>query len=151
MSDLAHYVLHHTQRDGCRCGRCIDLEAGDGKALTEHTADMIFFKVALRAHEDKLPEKEEFIKLVKAHKGAYGDVDLFDEKEHGYIELGGWIGDQQIALRLMALGTLLGVWMLLSPKTVLGDTIDDDTALVLAGKGMVTILYHKQEAAAVIG
>jgi hypothetical protein len=83
-------------------------------------------------------DAQEFKRLTEAHRGELADCNPFDGKEHGYIELGAWIGDQGAALLYMALGSLLGVFELLTPRTMLPD-IDSETAMDLAGKGLVTV------------
>lgn len=76
---------------------------------------------------------------INGHHGEFCEVDPFDGEEHGYLELGGWIGDQGHALALMGLGKLLGLWELHTPRTVLGDEIPDDLVMKMAGAGLVTI------------
>ena len=55
------------------------------------------------------------MELTQKHRGEFGDCDPMDGGEHNYMELGGWIGDQGIAMQYMGLGVLLGVFNLLSP------------------------------------
>ena len=94
---------------------------------------MFFFKVC--NHNAKV----EYLKpLIAAHKGEYGDVDLFDGKEHNYMEIGAWIGDQSTALMLMGMGKLLGMWELLTPN-MLGFSPDDSFGMFLARSGMIAI------------
>lgn len=100
-------------------------------------ADVIFFKV--KATPDA--NAEELKAAIVAHEGEFNEVDLFDGKEHGYIELGGWVGDQGFALMLIGLGAELGLWKLLTPKTVLGDTLPDEMVMGLAGQGLITMQY----------
>ena len=138
--NLFEYVIDHTERGACRCGRC--LISGDDKPMTGHTADLMFFSVCMKND----PKKEEFVDLVRGHKGQFGDVNPLDGREHGYIELGGWIGDQGLAMQCMGLGSLLGVWKLMTPRTMLGDMVDDATAMSLAGSGLVTIAAPKEAA-----
>lgn len=78
------------------------------------------------------------------HRGAFNECDLFDGKEHSYLEVGGWIGDQGLALMLMGLGTVLGLWKLLTPRTILGAMADDDLAMRMAGIGYVSIMAEKK-------
>lgn len=54
-----------------------------------------------------------------------------------YIELGGVLGSQDYAFRLMALGTALGVWKLVTPATL--RITDPVEAKQLAGKGFIMI------------
>ena len=130
MNDLAKYVYAHTERGECRCGKCCDTT---GRPDPQgHTIDMVFFKVAVT----NAPTKEEFIQLTKDHRGEFGEVNPIDGGDHNYMELGGWIGDQGLAMQYMALGVTLGVFTLLSPA-MLG--LDSSTALKMAGMGMLSI------------
>lgn len=133
MATLHEYIISHTERGECKCGQCIDV--GDKPDQQGHTADLIFFKVAAKG----LLDSDEFARLSREHRGEFGACDPFDGKEHGYMELGGWLGDQGIALRYMALGKLLGMFDLLTPRTVLGNTVPDELALQMAGAGLVTV------------
>lgn len=134
---LIEYVARHTDRDACKCGRCI--EPGDDKGLGQHTADLVFFKVSIKGS----PSAEELRKLCREHEGFFGQVDLFDGVEHSYSEIGGWIGDQGLGLMLMGLGSLLGLWKLMTPRSMFGDKMDDATAKHLAGSGLVVIQAPK--------
>ena len=64
-------------------------------------------------------------------------------REISYIELGGILGDQEIALRTMGLGHILGEWRVLSPDTMLPG-LDITTKLNMAGMGMVSIINNKK-------
>ncbi len=128
--NLVDYVLAHTERGDCKCGKCCDTT---GRPDPQgHTVDMVFFKVAVKDS----PTKEEFVRLTREHKGSLGDVDTLDGKEHNYMELGGWIGDQGIAMMYMALGVALGAFDLLSPA-ILG--ITGEQAREMAGIGYLAI------------
>lgn len=135
MTPLHAFILKHTQRGACACGRCADA-VQDPKAHQPngHTADMIFFKVAAKDN----PDAAELKTLVAAHEGEYGPVDLFDGKDHSYLEVGGFVGDQGLALQLMGLGTVLGLWRLLTPRTVF-HIEDDKLAMQMAGAGYVSV------------
>lgn len=118
---LTEYVAYHTtsaRRDS-----------------TEPYADMVFMQVAMRDDTDA----ETFRRITRTHKGEFCDLDPLDGQEHNYLALGGWVGDQGIALRYMALGHLVGVFQLLTPRTMLGDLIPEDLVSQLAGMGMVAI------------
>jgi hypothetical protein len=135
---IQQYVMDHTERGECKCGRCIDV--GGKPDPQGHTADMIFFKVS----QDGDTKAEDFIRLSKENKGDYAQVDPFDGKEHGYIELGAWLGDQGVALQYMALGTLLGLFDLLTPRIVMPFLADENMIMQLAGGGLVTIVKKKE-------
>ena len=128
--NLNEYILYHTEYGECQCGKCID------KPDPAHAIDIFFFKIALR----NAPIKEEYIKLIRTHKGIHCDCDPLDGQEHNYIELGGWIGDQGRALQFMGLGTLLGVFKLITPKTIKG--LPDELMGQMAGMGFITV-QHK--------
>lgn len=131
MINLTLYVANHTDRGECKCGKCFD--TGSKPDPQGHTVDMVFFLVSKLG----APTLEEFKKQTSAWKGVYVDYDPFDGQEHNYIDLGAWIGDQALALQYMALGTLLGGFELLTPKTVLG--LEGRPAMQMAMMGMVSI------------
>lgn len=137
---LIDFVRAHTTRGECECGHCSD--RGDKPDQIGHTADMIFFKVALIPD---IPTPEVFRAKTAEHEGEFNECNPFDGAEHSFIELGGWIGDQGLAMQYMALGHLIGVFDLLTPKTMLPGLVTDDQAMALAGSGMVAI-KAKQEA-----
>jgi len=130
MSDLVTYVHEHTQRGECQCGLCLD--KGNQPDPTGHTANMIFFVTS--AIND--PDAETLRTLINEHKGDANQVDLFDGKEHGYMELGGWIGDQGLAMQLMGLGKLVGLWDLLTPETM---GMPKAFHMEMAGQGLVAM------------
>lgn len=145
MEELVKFVMEHAIRGACTCGKCSDAPANPEQLQPEtpkapnHTADMIFFKVAAKPNTDA----DVLRTLIKENKaGAFCDCDLFDGNEHNYIELGGWIGDQGLALQLMGLGTVLGLWNLLSPLTMLpGMNLPEHVIKAMAGQGMLAIQY----------
>jgi hypothetical protein len=132
MSDLVQYVLDHTKRGECQCGLCAD--KGSSADPAGHTVNMIFFKVAAQG-----ADKETFLRLTADHEGDFGDCNPLDGVEHGYMELGGWIGDQGLAMQYMALGTSLGVFTLLTPLSMLGFPADDPIVMEMAQRGYVTV------------
>lgn len=103
----------------------------------ETAADVVFFRVKVRGQ----PDREQLRELLQARasQGTYGPVDVFDGKEHGYIELGGWLDSQGLALRLMGLGQQLGLWQLLTPRNMLGPGAPEDLVQQMAGAGYVTV------------
>lgn len=124
MSDLIDYVIAHTERDD-------GLGADDAVPVS----DMIFFRVRAK----NSPSADKLRELIKAHQGDHNQVNLFDGVEHNYMELGGWIGDQGLALTLMGLGCLLGLWQLLTPRTMLGPFLQDAMVKQMAGAGFLSI------------
>jgi hypothetical protein len=132
MKDLIEYVTAHTERNACTCGRCC--VSGDDKPMTGHTVDLFFFDVCAKA----APDAQTLKKLIAEHRGEHVEVNLFDGKEHSYIELGAWIGDQGLAMQMMGLGVILGLWEVLHPG-MLGLNRNDPMAQKMAGAGMVTM------------
>jgi hypothetical protein len=63
-----------------------------------------------------------------------------DGKEHSFLEVGGDMGDQGIALMTSGLGGILGVWNALSPDTVV-PFLNKEAKMSMAGMGMVTLQY----------
>ena len=137
MNKLQEYVMAHAERGACKCGRCADAPPNpEQHQPAGHTADMIFFEVSARNGADA----ETLKTLLRENKhGSFCDVDVLDGKEHNYMELGGWIGDQGMALMLMGLGAVLGVWNLLTPKTMMGKDAPADLVNQMAGQGFVAV------------
>lgn len=113
-------------------------------------ADMIFFGVTARntaTHEGLRAAIDGYV----AEYPDLGILDLFDGKEHGYIEIGAWADDQGVALILMGLGYALGMWDLLTPRSVLRHFDDtpgtgsakDTLVEKMAGMGYITIKAKK--------
>jgi hypothetical protein len=139
MIDLIEYIQTHSTRGACQCGRCYDaMENPKSHQPTGHTADVVFFKVALSRDVDS--HAKDLQELLDKNKNSY--CNPLDGNEHSYIELGGWIGDQGLALQLIGLGHLLGLWVLMTPETILGIPSEDRLALDLAGAGFVSMRYE---------
>lgn len=141
VNDLAKYVIEHCIRGDCTCRKCDDMSVKkfqpDG-----HVADVQFFKVVLKNPDltdtDKEIIKNNFILFIKNHKGIYRDIDIFDGDEHGFIDIGAWIGDQGIALTLMGMGELLGMWHVITPNRLVPD-YSEETRDMLAEAGYILI------------
>lgn len=119
MTALRNYVLSHAVK-------CTPAEG----------ADVVFFAVKELADATAAGLRE----VVTAHR-SNGDVpDLFDGREHSYIEIGAWLDDQGLALVLMGLGARLGLWTLLTPRNMLTADASEAQKLELAGQGLVTII-----------
>lgn len=113
----------------------------NSETLTRHSGkdgavDVGFFEVVAKKGADAQTLKD----LVAQNRtGAFNSVDPFDGYEHGYMELGGWIGDQRLALTFMGLSAALGITDVLSPKTMLGNDLPSDLEDMLLGEGLLTI------------
>jgi hypothetical protein len=131
--ELGRYVSEHTVRGTCRCGKCADHPGVDSQP-TGHTADVFFFEVSATGE----PTAEELRRLVEsARQGEFAECDPFDGNEHSYIELGGWIGAQGLAMQFMGLCAVLGLADVLTPKMLPG--LPDDLMAMMAGSGMVSM------------
>lgn len=156
---LIDYVLAHTARGACTCGRCVkSINVGpDGQiadvTLTDpavarmqqpapgpHTVDLVFFKVSAVGDPSPVRLRE----LLSAHEGHHNTMNPLDGAEHSYLEIGGWVGDQGVAMQLMGLGAILGLWDLLTPYTVLkldpNKEEHRNTAMQYAGTGLVCMM-----------
>lgn len=139
MNPLIEYITTHGKRGACTCGLCADApENPEQKQPQGHTADVVFFKVAVSPEA----KADELRALIKENRGEFCECNLFDGSEHNYIEIGGWIGDQGLALTLMGMGACLGLWDLLTPRSVFGGMIPEEAVKMLAGKGLVAIQHR---------
>ena len=132
LNALDQYVTAHTERGMCRCGRCVDADPS-GEQPNGHTADMVFFEVS--QHDADASELRGLIEA--ARHGEFADLDPLDGQEHSYLEVGAWLGDQGLALTLMGLGELLGLWRVMTPKSM---GFPEDYAMQMASAGMVSIM-----------
>lgn len=145
--NITEYVVQHTERTACRCGKCIDAPPEPEKtvdigSILVHTVNMYFFDVSAKNE----PTAEEFKNLTNAHQSDFVDVNPLDGKEHNYMEIGAWIGDQGVAMQYMALGELLGLWKIMTPAAILDINNPEQKMLAdqMAGMGMVSILPNKK-------
>lgn len=122
-----------------------------GRALIDHSIDLRnypegegpplidvhFFKVRFLPYADKDAFLDYLRDMVKPGHGVHNDVTAARLREGpSYIELGGWLGDQHLALYLMALGQHHGVWKVITPATI---GLTGLPAADLAGRGFVTL------------
>ena len=142
---LQQYVTANAVRGECQCGKCCD--KGNKPDPTGHTADLMFFKVAAKPEANAETLKQ----LAANYAGEFGPCNIFDGQEHSYIEVGGWIGDQSLALMFMGLGHLLGLFDLLTPRTMLpAGTLPEELMMQMAGSGLLTVKAKKGNNDAVI-
>jgi hypothetical protein len=146
MDELHKFIRKYAIRGDCVCGQCIDRKENPVQP-EGHNIDVHFFKVGLDVLGfNNTPELrdslgKELQQLVSNNKrGIFTTVDLLDGGEHSYLEVGGWIGDQGMALTLMGLGSLLGIWELRTPEIMLGKLCDKATKDMMAGAGMINII-----------
>lgn len=126
MSRLSDYVETHT--------RSTASDESDAPGI-----DVLFF---FRVTAVGSPTADALRQLLMERQDMAGGEgpDLLDGHEHGYIEIGAWVGSQGLALSLMGLGASLGLWQLLTPRNMLPALIPEATAARMAGQGYVTIV-----------
>jgi hypothetical protein len=78
------------------------------------------------------------INLINNSAPAFDSPRPTEEGEHNYIEVGAFVGDQGMALRLMALGSHLKLWTVITPKTI--PKLDKALMDQMAGMGFVSII-----------
>jgi hypothetical protein len=140
MTPLLEFIQRHVEAGECTCGRCGPVSTNPGPHRQD-LADLVFFKVAKKGE----PNAVELIQLIKAHKGDFVDLDLFDGGDHSYINVGGWIGDQGAALMLMGLGSLMGLWELRTPYTMIDPHMEKGMANAMASAGWVTVCFTNND------
>lgn len=140
---LVDFIKANAVRGACMCGQCVDAPLNPEKHQPiGHTADVQFFKVALRdPNADKEKLRDELVEILKSHEGEFIQMDLLDGEEHNFMQIGGYVGDQGFALTLMGLGKILGLWELCTPNSLMPFLGDDDAVIKIkmAGMGMVSI------------
>lgn len=111
------------------------------EAFPEHdgtrTADVHFLHVGLAEGASK----QEFVAALEAARGSVGEFggsppDL--PSGPSYIEVGGWLGSQQLALEFAGLCELHGVGNVITPSSI--GIADPEVADRMAGMGMVFVV-----------
>lgn len=140
---IRDFLDHYVVRGACTCGQCADAVLYPENHQPEgHTADVIFFKVAL----DSTHRGADLRALIEREYPV-----LLDGCEHNYLEIGALLGDQGEALLLMGAGSLLGVWTLMTPRSLFSDMglhdvgLSDKMLMKLAVSGMVKIQTKKED------
>lgn len=124
MNELIAYILSHTERGECHCGLCCDAKLD--AAVPPHSVNVHFFWVAAKDS----PTRERLLELLRAHYPSFGRL----EKGPSYIEIGAELGDQGLALLLIGLGGLVGLWQVITPEAL---GFDEEMAKEAAGRGFV--------------
>ena len=126
---LSEYVLKFAERGACTCGKCFNAPPNpEEKQSAGHTINLTFFKMSAKGGN-----KEEFLSIVREEYPEW-----LDGKEHSYINVGGEMGDQGLALMTIGLGHLLGAWKALSPDTLI-PSLPLDLKKQMAGAGVVNL------------
>jgi hypothetical protein len=134
--DLLTFILSHTDKGDCQCPDCL---ASDTYRRPDPSGgvDLVFFKVGLLGEVSAA----DFISYARAHAERHAlELDPFDGEEHSFIELGGWLGDQQAALRFIGMGAALGLFEVLTPYDFVPGA-DAALANQLASRGYVTARF----------
>ncbi len=139
MQELREYVTNHIERGECTCGLCSDAGNPEDQPAG-HIVDIIFFKCKAVNEPDADRLKE---LIAQSFEGDFGNCRPLDGKEHNYMELGGWIGDQGLAMMFMALCVLIGLAKLLSPLTMLPAGTPEHLVMNMAQAGMLSIQANK--------
>lgn len=128
--ELNDYVREHT-----RAVRGESPPATPATANTPALIDVHFFKVLIGESFDKEHFRTLFDAFVAAGVGEFADVDL-DRIKGGpsYIEWGGLIGDQGLAMQMMGAGAYAGLWDVIIPETL---GVTGTEADRMAGAGFV--------------
>ncbi|MDB2682884.1 hypothetical protein N9Z27_01360 [Alphaproteobacteria bacterium] len=127
IQDLFKFVTENT----------VGIEKDDPSFDDSDPRDVGFFKVAKRGEGTK----EELIELVRnSEQGMFGvNVNPYDGRGHNYMELGGWIGDQEMAMRFMGLSAHFGLTNLITPRSSFGDKISEEQEQRYLGNGFLHI------------
>lgn len=138
--NLYEFVRDHAIRGACQCGKCIDAPPNPEKLQPiGHTADLIFFKVALKKVMPETEMKNIFIELIKKEYPHW-----LNGEEHNYLNMGAEVGDQGLAMMTMGMGKLLNVWELQTPASMLGSFITEELKMQMAGIGYISIKAQKE-------
>jgi hypothetical protein len=143
--ELAHHVEVATQV--YRKGEVITIaKEGDLTVVTvdafptkpelAKTVDVHFVTVGFTEEAAALSHREFYDVLLACREGVFANMELSDwVGGPSYIAIGGWIGDQTLALAFMALGELHKLWHVITPATLhITDHLEADR---LAGAGYV--------------
>ncbi len=128
MNDLIKYITENAIRGDCTCGRCVD-SAVDPQQPSGHTVDLTFFKVAAQPEA----KAEDLLALVRTTAPHW-----LDGAEHSYLQVGGDLGDQGLALMVIGLGQITGAWKALCPETM-APFLPDEMKRQMAGMGMISL------------
>jgi hypothetical protein len=99
--------------------------------------DMVFLTIGVDKEEAE-KRKPELIEILN----SYPDPKRLAGGP-SYIEVGAAIGDQGAAFQLFALGKVLGLWEVITPKTL--HITNEEQARQLAGVGMIMISGYRHE------
>ena len=111
---LPEYLEEYANLEPCECKKCKDRN----HALpdnTGHTADVLFHQISA----NKGAYKHTLAKLIREYADQFKLCDPLDGERHDHHELEKWLGTHDMALKLMGLGAVLGLFNLTTPRTIL--------------------------------
>lgn len=116
------------------------VQVGKGSLEVPDAVDVGFFNIVLNPDGDITALKLKNA-IIRAEKGAHLDItveDLLNEGGVSYTYLGGWLGDQGLALAFIGLGAALELWDVLLPTSV--GVTDGPLVQQMMGMGFVHLL-----------
>lgn len=129
------FDLHELRRilDECTWPTAVDPEhLPDGCVVV----NVHFFSLAIDKAKTEA-NKERLIQVLDEYPAEAWGHSIHDLKEGpSYIEVGGAVDSQDVALRLFAIGEAMGLWTVVTPERV---GFEGDEARKLAGSGFVMI------------
>jgi hypothetical protein len=107
----------------------------------EFDVDMVFFGVNVNVNANM----DDLLPLLPYH-GKFGvpNLNILSGDVYNYIEVGAWLDDQELALRLMALGAQLELWRVISPLEV-NNEMPIAVSIAMAKTGMLAIVSTHTE------
>ena len=142
MQNLIQYIINHTDRGECQCGHCVD-KLPD-RLAPHHSVDLGFFWVSARNN----PDPEVFRRLLLEEYPDFSSSSPMAAtlSEMSYISIGGVLGDQGLALMMIGLGEILGLWDVLTPQKVLPG-FDKSVYDQMMGMGLISASISKEQLA----
>lgn len=98
--------------------------------------------VMVDCHFIKVGIDKDLAEIEREHFVAWLDENMPKDREVGYMELGGIVGSQDMALEIMALGEALGLWKILTPEVM---HMPKEMWDPMAGMGMVTVSGYRSQ------
>lgn len=125
MTELTEYIAKIARRGECQCGKCADYRKDMDRPAPEHSANVHFFWVSQEGGDGS---------RLRALLQQYYPSPERLEGGPSYIEIGAELDSQELALLLIGVGAVLGLWQAVTPASF---GITGPEAAELAGKGMV--------------
>jgi hypothetical protein len=136
MASTEHYRVHEEEVRVTAGPHVVVVDIDDHPQAPERGVfvDVHAFKVGFT---EAAADRDGFVAAMNtALAQAQGEFCAIDKERWSagpsYIEIGGWVGSQEVALRLIALGAHHGLWSASIPESI---GIDDQAADALFGRG----------------